>query len=192
MLFGRFRYLSVHTGHWWSVLRWKVLFCSEQCSAFITTGNGVLWDGEGRKRFLLPHLSSPRLTFYSTSHCDLYQVWWSDDSDLWHRSRWQCQSSKCGGTSGKEVQKTIVRVYLSTACRCLLRRQVLVNLVPKCRLDGSTFISMQTCIFPKQVNIRTRWKFSSRRRHPHLMIPLSRYCLFQCSKIILSSAFNMQ
>ena len=46
------RYLGVETGHWWSVLWWKVLFCSEQCSASITTRNGFLWDGEGRKRFL--------------------------------------------------------------------------------------------------------------------------------------------
>ena len=49
----------------------------------------------------------------------------------------------------------------------------------------------QICI-AKQVIIRTRWKFSSRRRHPRLMIPLSRCCLFQCSKIILISVFDMQ
>ena len=46
---------------------------------------------------------NPRLTFYSTRNCDLYQVRWSDDSDLWHQSKWRCQSSKCGGTTGKEV-----------------------------------------------------------------------------------------
>ena len=52
----------------------KVLFCSEQCSASIATGNGVLSDGEGRKRFLSPRHSSPRLTFYSARHRNLYQV----------------------------------------------------------------------------------------------------------------------
>ena len=26
--------------------------------------------------------------FPSTRHRDLYQIWWSDDSDLWHRWRW--------------------------------------------------------------------------------------------------------
>ena len=62
----------------------------------------------------------------------------------------------------------------------------------QCRPDGSTFKSTQICTFSKQVNIRTRWKFSSKRRHPHLMILLLRYCLFQCSKIILRSAFNVQ
>ena len=111
MLFGQFRYLSVHTGHWWSVLRLKVLYCSEQCSASISTGNGVLWDSEGRKRFLSPLLSSLRLTFYSTCHRNLYQIRWSDDSDLWHWSRWWGQSPKCRGRSGKEVQKTIIYGY---------------------------------------------------------------------------------
>ena len=33
---------------------WKVLFCSEQCSASIATGINVLWDSEGRNRFLSP------------------------------------------------------------------------------------------------------------------------------------------
>ena len=188
MLFGQFHHLSVHTSHWWSVLRRKVLFCSEQCSPSIATGNGILWDGEGRKRFLSPHLAISKLTFYSTCHRDLYQVQWSDDSHLWHQWGWRCQSPKCGRTSGKEVQKTIVRVYLSTACRCLLRRQV-VNLVPECGSDGSTFNPMQICI---QVNTRTGWKFSWRRRHPRLIILPSRCCLLQCSIIILSSAFNMQ
>ena len=47
--------LIVYIGHWRSVLCWKVLFCSEQISAFIATGKGVLWDGEGRKRFLLSY-----------------------------------------------------------------------------------------------------------------------------------------
>ena len=41
---------------------------------------------------------------------------------------------------------------------------------------------MQVCILPNQVIIRTRWKFSSRRRRPLLMIPISRRCLFQRSK----------
>ena len=140
MLFGRFRYLSLDT-HWWSVLWRKVLFGSEQCSASIAIGNGVFWHSEGRKRFLSPHLSSSssKSTFYSTRNRDLYQVRWFDDSDLWHISRWRCQSPKCGGTSGKEVQKTFVRVYFSAACRCLLRRQVLVNLVPN--VDLTTQLS---------------------------------------------------
>ena len=154
-------------------LRWKVLFCAEQCSASITTRNRVLWDGKSGKRFLSPHLSNPGLTFYSTRHRDIYQVRWSDDSDLWHRSRRRCQSPKCGGTTRKQVQKTIVRVWISTTCRCVLRRQVLVNSVPKCRADDSMFNPIQICILPKQVNIRTRWKSSSKRRHPLLMIPLS-------------------
>ena len=63
MLFGQFRYLSVHIGHWWSVLRRKVLFCSEQCSTSIVTGKGLLWDGEGRKRYLSPHYSSFNFRF---------------------------------------------------------------------------------------------------------------------------------
>ena len=71
-----------------------------------------------------------QLTFYSTRHCDLHKIRWSDDSGLWHWSRWWYQSSNCEGTTGEEFQKTIVRVCLSTACRCLLRRQVLVNLAP--------------------------------------------------------------
>ena len=133
MLFVRFCYLGAHTSHWWSVLRWKVLFCFEQCPASIAIKNGVFWDGEGRKRFLSTHFSNSKLTFYSTRHRDIYQIRWFNDSNLWHQSRWRWQSSKCGGTSGKKVQKTIVRVYLSTACRCLLRRQVQVNFVPKFR-----------------------------------------------------------
>ena len=40
------------------------------------------------KGFYPPQLSSSILTFYSTRHRDLYQVRWSDDSDLWHGSRW--------------------------------------------------------------------------------------------------------
>ena len=40
-------------GYWWPVLWWKVLLCSEQCSASIATGDSVLWDGEGRKRSLI-------------------------------------------------------------------------------------------------------------------------------------------
>ena len=52
----------------------KVLFCSEQCSASIATGNGVFQDHKNRKRFLSPHISSPKITFYSTRHRDLYQV----------------------------------------------------------------------------------------------------------------------
>ena len=146
----------------------------------------------GREKVYITNLSSSKLTFYSTRHRDLHQVRWSDVTDLWHWSRRRCQSQKCGGRSRKKVQKTIVRVYLSATRRCLLRRQVLVNLVPKCRPDSSVLNLMQICILPKQVNIRTRWKFSLRRRHPHLMIPLSRCCLFQCSKIILNSACIMQ
>ena len=170
----------------------RFLFCSGQCSASIEIGKGVLWDGQRRKRFLSPHLSFPRLTFYSTRHRDIHQIWWSDDSDLRHCSRWTCKSSKCGGTSRQEIQKTFVRVCLCTACRCLLRRQVLVNLVPKCRPDSSMFKPMQVCILQILLDIRTSWKFSSRRRKPLLMMPLSRFCLFQCNKIIWSSAFNMQ
>ena len=49
----------------------------------------------------------------------------------------------------------------------------------------------QICI-SKQVIIRTKWKFSSRRQHPHLMMSLSRCCLFQCSKTVLISVFNVQ
>ena len=75
--------------------------------------------------------SKPRLTFYSTRHRDLYQVRWSDYSDLWYQRRWRCQSPKCGGASRKQVQKPIVRVWISTMCRCLLWRQVLVNLLSK-------------------------------------------------------------
>ena len=72
---------------------------------------------------LLHHLGfNSHLTMYSTCHRDLHQIRWSDDSDLWHGSRWRCQSSKCGGTSGKKVQKAIVRVCFSASCRCLLRR----------------------------------------------------------------------
>ena len=191
MLFGRFRSQLSFSLHQWFLWR-KVLFCSQHFPAFIATGNSVLWDSEGKKRSLSPMpLSSSKSTFYSARHRDLYQVRWSDDSDLWHRSRWQCQSPKCGGRSGKKVSKTIVRVCLSTACRCLLRRQVLVNLVPKFRPDSSAFNLMKICI-PKQVIIRIRWKFSLRRRHPHWTILLSRCCLFQCRKIILKSAFNMQ
>ena len=145
MLFGQFHYLSVHTGHWWSVLRWKVLFRSEQCSASFSTGNGVLWDGESRKRFLSPIFhSNSKLTFYSTCHRDLYQIRWSNDSDLWHGSRWYCQSPKCGGRSRKEVQKTIIWIYLSTTCRCLLRRQVLVSIVPKCTLNVQPCADLHT------------------------------------------------
>ena len=154
--------------------------------ASIAIGNGVFWDGEGRKRFLSPHFSNSKLTFYSTHHRDIYQIRWFDDSNLWHRSRWRWQSSKCGGTSGKKVQKTIVRVYLSTACRCLLRRQVQVNLCQS--LDH---INPMTDLHSETGKHQTRWKFSSRGRHPHWMIPLSR-CLFRCSEIILSSVFNMQ
>ena len=121
----------------------KVLFYSEQCSATIATGDGVFWDGEGRKRFLswpsAPIFQVYKLTFYSTRRRDLYQIRWSDDSDLWHWSRRRCQSPKCGGTSGTELQKTIVRVCLSTKCWCLLRRQVLVDSVPKWWTSGSMF-----------------------------------------------------
>ena len=82
----------------------KVLFCSEQCSAATPTGNEVFWDGEGRKWFLLSHFfKSAGLTFYSTRHRDLYQVRWSDDSNLWHQWRWRCQSPKRRGTSGEEI-----------------------------------------------------------------------------------------
>ena len=50
------RYLGIHSGHWWSFPRWKVLFRSEQGSASIATGNSLLWVGEGRKRFSFAHL----------------------------------------------------------------------------------------------------------------------------------------
>ena len=83
-----------------------------------------------------------RLTFSSTRHRRVYQIWWSDVSDLWYRWRRRCQSSKCRGTSGKKVQKTVVWVSLSTACRCLLWRQVIVNIVLKCRLYSSIINSM--------------------------------------------------
>ena len=139
MLFGQFRYLSVHTSRWWSVLRWKVLFCSEWRSASIPTRINVLWEGEGWERFLSCHLSGfhSRLTFSSARDRDIYQIRWSAVSDLWHRWRWRCQSSKCKGTSGRKVPKTIVQVSLSTTCRCLLWRQVVVNIVLKCRLYSS-------------------------------------------------------
>ena len=185
MLFGQFRYLSVvHTS--------DIQFCDEGFVSFwtmlrrplhITTGNGILSDGEGRKCYLRPIfqvLDFVTLLVYSKS----------DDSDLWHRSTWQCQPPKFGERSSKQVQKTIVLVYLSTARRRrLLQRQVLINLVSKYRLLCSIFNSIQICILE---NIETRWKFSLRGRHPHLMIPLSRCCLFQSSKIISNSASNMQ
>ena len=56
----------------------------------------------------------------------------------------------------------------------------------------STFNPLQVCILRKLVNIKTRWKFSLRGQHPPLMMPLSRCCLFQYSKIILISVLNMQ
>ena len=63
--------------------------------------------------------------------------------------------------------------------------------VPKCSPAQRSIINrMQLCIDPKLI-IRTRWKFLSKRRHPHLIILLSRCCLFQYSKIILNSAFDM-
>ena len=80
--------------------------------------------------------------FSSTCHCDIYKIWWSDDSDLWRWKRWRCQSSKCGGSSRKKVQKTIIPVCLSTASGCLLRRQVVVNIVLKCRQYSSMFNPM--------------------------------------------------
>jgi hypothetical protein len=40
-----------------SAVKGFVLFRSEQFSASTTTGNRVLSDGEGRKRFISPHLS---------------------------------------------------------------------------------------------------------------------------------------
>ena len=80
-----------------------------------------------------------RLIFPSTCDRNLYQIRWSDDSDLWHWERWWCQSSKRRGRSGKKVQKTVVRVCLSTMCRCLLRRQVVVNIVLEYRPYSSTF-----------------------------------------------------
>ena len=61
---------------------WKVLFCSEQCSASIATGNDIFWDSEGRKRFVSFIFPSSKLTFYSTCHRDLHQIRWPDDSDL--------------------------------------------------------------------------------------------------------------
>ena len=141
MLFGQFCYLCVYAGYWWSVLRRKVLLCSLQCSASLFIGKGFLWDSEDRKRFPSPDLPSfrARLTFSSTCHSDLYQIRWFDESDLRHWWRWRGQSSKCGGTSRNKLQKTIVRVSLSTACTCLLRRQVLINLAPKRRPYGSMF-----------------------------------------------------
>ena len=82
----------------------------------------------GLEKVSITRLSSSKITFYSTCHRDFYQIRWSDDPDLWHWSRRQSQSQICGGSSRKKVQKTIVRVYLPTSCRYLLRRQVLVNL----------------------------------------------------------------
>ena len=137
--------LGIHSDHSWSVPGWKVLFCSEQCTASFAAGNGLLWVGRGRKRFSFPtsfKLSSRRSTFYSTCHRDLHQIRWSDDTDLWHRSRWRGQSSNCGGTSGEKVQKPIIRVYLSTTCRCLLWRQAMFNLAPRHRSYGSMFNPM--------------------------------------------------
>ena len=93
----------------------------------------------GKGIYLRCHRTSSRLTLYSTRYCNLHQVRWSYDSDLRHGSGWRWKSPNCGGRSGKEVQKAIERVCLPPACRCLLRRQVLVNLAPKCRLESSTF-----------------------------------------------------
>ena len=136
-LFGRFHYLSTY----WSlmvssavkgfVLFWTVLglYCHWKWS--------FLRRREQEKIFFItPHFSSLRfVTFRSTRHRDIYQVRWSDDSDLWYWSRWRGQSPKRGGTSGnlKEVQKTTVQVVClsTTACRCLLQRQVLVH--PLCQ-----------------------------------------------------------
>ena len=58
-------------------------------------------------------------------------------------------------------------------------------------LDHIALFNPMTDLHSETGKHQTRWKFSSRGRHPHWMIPLSR-CLFRCSEIILSSVFNMQ
>ena len=92
----------------------------------------------------------------------------------------------------KEIQKTIVRVCLSITCGCLLRRQVLVKLVPKCRPDGSTFNSMQNLHTPETGKHQDQVKVLIERTASSLDDNALRCCLFQYSKIILSSVFNMQ
>ena len=130
MLFGRFLYLNVHTSHWWAVRGGRFCVVLNNTRPLLPLETEFFETARAGKGFYRPIAKVPKLTFYSARHPYLYQVRWSDDSDIWHWWRWRCQSPKCGGTGGKEVQKTIVRICLSTTCRCLLWRQVPVNLLP--------------------------------------------------------------
>ena len=130
MLFGRFLYLNVHTSHWWAVRGGRFCVVLNNARPLLPLETEFFETARAGKGFYRPIAKVPKLTFYSARHPYLYQVRWSDDSDIWHWWRWRCQLPKCGGTGGKEVQITIVRICLSTTCRCLLWRQVPVNLLP--------------------------------------------------------------
>ena len=73
--------LGAYTSNWLSVLWLKVLLCSEQCSAAIAAGNGLLWDSKGGKRFLpLHHLSFDShfniLQYLSLRSSPNSMIWW--------------------------------------------------------------------------------------------------------------------
>ena len=53
----------------------KVLYCSEQCSASIATGSGLLWDSESCERFL-----SITLHLSSNPQSNIFQYLWSRSS----------------------------------------------------------------------------------------------------------------
>ena len=129
MLFGRCCYVSVYTGHWWS-LRWKVLLYSEQCSASIATGNCVLWDGEGRKRFLSLHPSFKSqiniLQYLSLWSLPNSMIWWLRSmtwikmimliTNMW-RNRWvRSSENHCTGMHFHHVQMCASKASAGQSC----------------------------------------------------------------------------
>ena len=192
MLFGQSPYLSVHTGHWWSILRWKVLLRSQRIPASIPIGNGVLRDNEGKQRFLstLPSFKSqinictvPVIAIFTKFDDLVNQIYDMDLDDDANRK-----------VAEEEVEKKFRKplsgyAYPPRADVCFEGEYWLI--FPQ-SVDRRCSTPLQPCILRIQVNIKTRLKHSLRRRHPPWMIPLWRCCLFQCSKIILSPACKIR
>ena len=184
MLFGWFRYLSIHTSHWCQFCGERFCFVLNNARPLLPLETAFFETARAGKGILSLHLSSAKSTHFTVPVIAIFTKFDDLITQVYDMDQDEDVNRQIAEEQVEKNFRTPLYGYafppLADVCfegKCLL---ILCRIVDQTAQHSP----MQICIFPKQVNIRTRWKFSSRRRHPHWMLPLSRCCLFQCSKII--------
>ena len=131
---------SLHAQAIWSVSLSQRAYCPLMIS-FAVKGFVLFWTVLGLychwKQCSLRWQGQEKLTFYSTCHCDLYQIRWSDDDVDRQNAEEEVEKEFWKPLYGYAFPPR-VDVCFEGKCWLIL-----------CRLDGSTFNLMQVCILLK-------------------------------------------